>query len=172
MFNLDKHDARITNINFRKQKHGDKHVEACDVSLSIKASALLLDTIDPKLRKVFFEKPGKGEQQALPIDGNNLTALTLPYLKEQKIDQKYEAFEVEIGSLLDHIESIFFVDAKVNIEKVILIEGGSVEMLLKAKFLIDESDDAPLLATWRRGEVKLTLTPPDQQAKQEIDEAA
>lgn len=165
MFNLEKHDARITNINFRKEKHGAEAVPACDITLNIKASALLLDTIDPKLRKAFFEKPGKGEQQTLPIDGNNLTALAIPYLKEQKLQQKYEAFEVEIGSLLEHIESIFFTDAKVTIENVTFIEGGSIDLSLKASFLIEESDDAPLLATWRRGEVKLTLTPPSAQGE-------
>ena len=85
MFNLTAHEATITNINFRKENHGDEKEAAADIKLSLNASSLLLDNIDPELRKRFFKKPGKGEQQALPIDGNNLTALAMPYLGEQKI---------------------------------------------------------------------------------------
>jgi hypothetical protein len=161
MFNLDKHDATITNVNFRKEHHGEEMVAAADVSIALSASALLLDTIDKKLRKAFFEKPGKGEQQALPIDGNNLTALAIPYLREQKLDQKFESYEVSFHSLLDHIEPVFFADVKVKLEKVTFIEGGSINLTLKVSTTIEESDDAPLLAAWRRGEVRVSLTPPD-----------
>ncbi|HSD16820.1 MAG TPA: hypothetical protein VLC71_06090 [Thermomonas sp.] len=165
MFNLEKHDATITNVNFRKENHGDEKVAAADLSIAISASALLLDTIDKKLRKAFFEKPGKGEQQALPIDGNNLTALAIPYLREQKLDQKFEGYEVTLHSLLDHIEPVFFADVKVKLEKVTFIEGGSIALTLKVSTTIEESDDAPLLAAWRRGEVRVSLTPPTARAE-------
>ncbi len=161
MFGLEKHDARITNLNLRKERHGEDEVAACDISVSLKSSALILDTFDKKLRKAFFEKPGKGEQQALPIDGNNLTALALPYLKEQKLDQKFDGYEARFDSLLEHIEPLFFADAKVKLEKVTFIEGGSVDIALKVSTVIAPEEDAELLAAWRRGEVLLTLTPPD-----------
>lgn len=163
MFELDQHEASITNINFRKENHGDERKAAVDVSVNLKASALLLDTIDKKLRRVFFEKPGKGQQQALPIDENNRTAIAIPYLKEQKLGQKFEAYEVEFKGLLDHIEPLFFADVKVKLETVEFIEGGSIDMALKVSTLIEEEDDAPLLAAWRRGDVRLSLTPPKKQ---------
>lgn len=165
MFNLTKHDATITNVNFRKENHGDEKVAAADISIALSASALLLDTFDPKLRKLFFEKPGKGEQQTLPIDGNNLTKLALPYLREQKLDQKFESYEVTLHSLLDHIEPVFFADVKLKLEKATFIEGGSTDLSLKVSTVIDEADDAPLLAAWRRGEVRVSLTPPDARAE-------
>jgi hypothetical protein len=163
MFQLDKHDAKIKNLNLRMEKHGDQDVAAADFTINLKASALLLDTIDKKLRKVFFEKPAKGEQQALPIDGNNLTALAIPYLREQKLDQKFDGYEVEFASLLEQIEPLFFADVKVTLLKAVFIEGGSVDLSLKVSMLIDEEDDAPLLSVWRRGEIKVTLTPPEKQ---------
>ena len=163
MFSLEKHDAKIKNLNLRMEMHGDQHVAAADFTLNLKASALLLDTIDKKLRKVFFEKPAKGEQQALPIDGNNLTALAIPYLREQKLDQKLDGYEVRFASLLEQIEPLFFADVKVTLLRAVFIEGGSVELSLKVSMNIDEDDDAPLLSVWRRGEIKLTLTPPDQE---------
>lgn len=165
MLSLEKHESTITNVNFRKENHGDQKVAAVDVSVNLKSSALILDSIDKKLRKAFFEKPGKGDQQPLPIDGNNLTALAIPYLKEQKLDQKFEGYEASFGSLLEHIEPLFFADVKVTLVKAVFIEGGSVELTLKVSTQIDAEDDAPLLAAWRRGDVQLTLTPPSAEKK-------
>jgi hypothetical protein len=167
MFQTDKHEATITNVNFRKENHGDEKVAAVDISIALGASALLLDTFDKKLRKAFFEKPHKGDQQPLPIDGNNLTALALPYLREQKLDQKFEGYEVTLHSLLDHIEPLFFADVKVKLERVTFIEGGSIDLSLKVSTLIETDDDAPLLAAWRRGEVRVSLTPPSKAGEQD-----
>ena len=52
---------------------------------------------------------------------------------------------------------------KVTLLKAVFIEGGSVDLSLKVSMLIEEEDDAPLLSVWRRGEIKVTLTPPEQQ---------
>lgn len=169
MFALDKHDASIRNVNFRKQNHGDEKVAAVDITIDLKASNLLLDSIDPKLRKAFFAKPGKGEQQALPIDGNNLTALAMPFLSEQKLTAEYEDYEVELASLLDHIDPVFFAEAKVKKLAFQPIEGGSIELALTISVTIEEDDDAPLLSAWRRGEVRLSLTPPKAQGAADAD---
>ena len=164
MFQLDKHDAQLSHVNFRKKNHGDEKKAAADLKFTLAAPNTLLDSIDKALRPAFFRKPGKGEQQALPIDGNNLVALNLPLLGEQKIASEYEAYEVEIASLLGHIEPLFFADAKVKKIAWLPIEGGSISMSLTVSVQIDEEDDAPLLAAWRRGEAKLSLVPPKQQA--------
>ena len=164
MFQLDKHDAVLANLNLRKENHGDEKKAAADLKFTLAAPNTLLDSIDKALRPAFFRKPGKGEQQALPIDGNNLVALNLPLLGEQKIATEYEAYEVEIASLLGHIEPLFFADAKVKKIAWLPIEGGSISMSFTVSVQIDEDDDAPLLAAWRRGEAKLSLVPPKQQA--------
>lgn len=163
MFQLDKHDAVLANLNLRKENHGDEKKAAADLKFTLAAPNTLLDSIDKALRPAFFRKPGKGEQQALPIDGNNLVALNLPLLGEQKIATEYEAYEVEIASLLGHIEPLFFADAKVKKIAWLPIEGGSISMSLTVSVQIDEDDDAPLLAAWRRGEAKLSLVPPKAQ---------
>lgn len=173
MFQLDKHDADITNVNFRKESHGEDRVAAVDIKIETKASNLLLDSIDPELRKRFFKKPSKGEQQPLPIDGNNLTALAMPMLAEQKIGHEYQGYEVSIAGLMDHIEPVFFADAKVKRLSFNPLEGGSIELSLTISTLIDEDDDAALLSAWRRGEVRLSLTPPAKQSgESEQQEAA
>lgn len=162
MFQLDKHDAVFSHINFRKENHGDEKKSACDMKFTLSAPNTLLDSIDKALRPAFFRKPGKGEQQALPIDGNNLVALNMPLLGEQKITTEYEAYEVEVASLLGHIDPLFFVDAKVKKIKYLPIEGGSISMSMTVSVQIDEDDDAALLAAWRRGDAKLSLVPPEQ----------
>ena len=164
MFQLDKHEAGITNINFRKENHGDEKATAADIKIELQASSMLLDSIDPELRKRFFKKPGKGEQQALPIDGNNLTALAMPYLSEQKIGHEFEGYEVELAGLLDHIEPLFLADVKVKKLAFLPVEGGSIELSLTIASLLTEEDDAPLVAAWRRGGVRLSLTPPSMSA--------
>lgn len=163
MFQLDKHDATFSHLNLRKENHGDEKAAAADISINLSASALLIDTFDPKLRKAFFEKAAKGEQQPLPIDGNNLVKLSLPYLRVQKLNQKFDGYEITLHSLLEHIDPLFFADVKVKLEEVTFIEGGSIDLSFKASTLIDEADDAPLLAAWRRGDIKVTLTPPEKQ---------
>lgn len=164
MFSLDRLDVQFAHANFRKENHGDEKRAAADLKFTLAAPNTLLDSIDKALRPAFLRKPGKGEQQALPIDGNNLVALNLPLLGEQKIATEYEAYEVEIASLLGHIEPLFFADAKVKKIAWLPIEGGSISMSLTVSVQIDEDDDAPLLAAWRRGEAKLSLVPPKQQA--------
>lgn len=80
----------------------------------------------------------------------------------QKLNQKFEGYEITLHSLLEHIEPLFFADVKVKLEEVTFIEGGSIDLSFKASTLIDEDDDAPLLAAWRRGDIKVTLTPPEK----------
>lgn len=160
MFGLDKHDAVFSHLTLRKENHGENKVPAATITLTAAASSLILDIIDEKLRPSFYEAPSSGSQQNLPIDGNNLTALKFPYLKEQKIGIKSKGYELEIHSLLEHIEPLFFADVELIIEKVSFIEGGSVELTLKANTTIDAEDFAPLLEAWDRGEVSISLTPP------------
>ena len=130
MFSLDRLDVQFAHANFRKENHGDEKKAAAYLKFTLAAPNTLLDSIDKALRPAFFRKPGKGEQQALPIDGNNLVALNLPLLGEQKIATEYEAYEVEIASLLGHIEPLFFADAKVKKIAWLPIEGGSISMSL------------------------------------------
>lgn len=163
MFQLEQHHAVIGNVNFRKENHGDEKVAAVDIKFETKSSSTLLDSIDPELRNRFFKKPGRGEQQTLPIDGNDLTALAMPMLGEQKIGHEFECYEVELEGLLDHVDPVFFADAKIKKLSFTPIEGGSIEMSLTISTRIEDDDDAPLLAAWRRGECRLSLTPPSRE---------
>ncbi|MCO7468873.1 hypothetical protein NJG16_02190 [Stenotrophomonas maltophilia] len=167
MFQLEKHDAEFSHLNLRKESHGESKVPAATITFKAASSSLILDIIDDKLRPSFYEAPSSGSQQSLPIDGNNLTALKFPYLKEQKIGFKSKGYELEIHSLLEHIDPLFFADAELVIEKVSFIEGGSVELTLKVNTTIESDDFAPLLEAWDRGAVSISLAPPSGQSQQQ-----
>lgn len=167
MFGLDQHDAVFSNLNLRKEKHGDEEQTAADLKFTLTASNTILNTIDPAIVPAFFRKAKKGEQQSLPMDGNSdLVALNLPLLGDQIIDGKFEGYELSIGSLMDHIEPVFFADCKVKKISWKPIEGGSVSMTFSVSVETEDEDDAPLISAWRRGEVRLTLTPPKPIAQQ------
>ncbi len=61
---------------------------------------------------------------------------------------------------------MFFADAKVKKITWKPLEGGSVAMGFTVSVLLDEDEDAELISAWRRGEVRLTLTPPSAAAQQ------
>lgn len=167
MFHLEATNAEYSHLNLRKEKHGEDKVPAATLTFKLAVNALVLDRIDPKLRPSFYEKPGKGEQQTLAIDGNELTALKLPYLKPQKIGMKSKGYELTIASLLDHIDPLFFADGELVLETVDFIEGGSCELVLKVNTTIESDDYQPLLDAWDREQVVLTLTPPKRDVQQE-----
>ncbi|MBH1476953.1 hypothetical protein I5U59_09470 [Stenotrophomonas maltophilia] len=169
MFQLEKHDAEFSHLNLRKESHGESRVPAATITFTAASSSLILDIIDKKLRPSFYEEPSSGSQQKLPSDGNNLTALKFPYLKEQKIGMKIKGYELWIHSLLEHIDPLFFADAELVIEKVSFIEGGSVELTLKVNTTIGSDDFAPLLEAWDRGEVTISLQPPGESPQQQLD---
>lgn len=168
MFQLDNHDAVFSHLNLRKEKHGDEDAAAADLKFTLTAQNTILDTIDPNIVRAFWKKAEKGQQQSLPMEGStDLVALNLPLLGEQDITGKFEGYELNIGSLMDHIEPVFFADAKVKKITWKPLEGGSVAMGFTAAVLLDENEDAELISAWRRGDVRLTLTPPSAPTQQE-----
>lgn len=173
MFQLETHDAQFSHLNLRKERHGEDEAAAADLKFTLQAANTILNTIDPAILPAFFRKADKGMQQNLPMDGSSdLVALNLPMLGEQDINAKYEGYELSIGSLLEHIEAVFFADCKVKKISWKPLEGGSVAMSFTISVLLDEEDDAELISAWRRGEVRLTLIPPSAAAQQQDDLAA
>ncbi len=171
MFQLESHDAVFSNLNLRKEKHGEDKVPAADMKFAVQAQNTILDTIDPAIRPAFFRKAKRGEQQSLPIDDNDLVALNLPILGKQKIELKIAGYELRIDSLMGHIEPLFFADCKLKELTWEAIEGGSVSILLTVQSTLEDEDAAPLLAAWSRGEVTVTLVPP-KPVEQQKDLAA
>lgn len=81
MFQLEKHDSAIANVNQRIERHGEERELAADIKFTTSAGNTLLDSIEKGLKEALFRKPGKGEQQDLPIGDTPLSAVKFPSLE-------------------------------------------------------------------------------------------
>lgn len=179
MFQLEKHEASIANVNQRIQRHGDERRLAADVKFTLSASNEVLDAFDPTLRQDLFRKPGSGEQQELPsIGGDRLTEVKHPALEPLKLSHEFKGYELQIAGLLEAAEPIVLVD--VALKRFVLEpkEGGSVQMTFTASSQVEPSELAELSDALVREDVLLTLIAPKRGAAQadltddEDDEAA
>lgn len=165
MFQTENVPASIAHLNVRKEKHGDESQLAVDVKFETQASNEILESIQPGLRESLFRQPGKGEQQALPIDGNTLTAVKFPSLEPVKLTHEFMGYEVEIGGDLEATEAIVLVDVKLKKLAIDPIEGGSVALTFTASCEAEANDVADLADALIREGVRLTLRPPARQAE-------
>ena len=173
MFELNDHSASITNLNSRIERHGDDRQLAVDIKFELQASNELLESIQPGLRDSLFRKPGKGEQQALPIDGNTLTAVKFPSLAPVSLTHEFTGYEIEMGGDLDATDPIVLVDVKVKKITITPLEGGSVTLNFTASCEAEPADLTDIAEALIREDVRLTMTPPAKQdTEEEQDEAA
>jgi len=165
MFQLDKHEAAIANVNQRIQRHGDERRLAADVKFALSASNEVLDAFDPTLRQDLFRKPGSGEQQELPsIGGDRLTEVKHPALEPLKLNHEFKGYELHIDGLLDAGTPIVLVD--VGLKRFVLEpkEGGSVQMTFTASAQVEPAELAELSDALVREDVRLTLIAPKRGA--------
>lgn len=176
MFQLDKHEACMTNCNTRIERHGDERVLAADMKFELKASNTILDYLEPGLRADLFRKPSKGEQQEIPeIGGNNLVAVKHPGLEPLRLSHEFDGCEIELAGLLDHIEPLLLVDVKLKKFVITPLEGGSVGLTFTASANVDSDEHKYLGEALVREDVRLTVSPPKRQAQddpEDVPEAA
>lgn len=167
MFQLTQHDATLSNLNTRIQRHGDERVLAVDMKFSAKANNSILDSLGQGLRESLFRKAAKGEQPDLPTIGEPLSAVRHPYLEPMKLSHEFDGYEVEIAGLLDTTEPLFFADVKLKKFTIAPLEGGSVELTFTASTSAESDELAALSEALVREDVRLTLTPPSKQQAEE-----
>lgn len=162
MFNLEKHEAAIANVNQRIERQ-----LAADIKFVLSAGNALLDSIDPELKKALFRRPSKGEQQEIPGIGQALTAVKFPNLEPVRLSIELSGYEIEIENLLDIGEPIFLPDVKLKKFQIAPVEGGSVELTLTASANVDADEMAQLSDALVRENVRLTARPPTAKASAE-----
>lgn len=173
MLDLKASPATFSNLNTRIERHGDERVLAADAKFEVAASNEILDSIDPSLRGDFFRKPGKGEQQDLPIDAKHaLTAVKHPALSgPHKLSTEFEGAVLTIAGELDMTDPLVLHDVKVKKLEFDTVEGGSVHLRFTASANIDADELAELSQFLVRENVVVTLTPAEK-AHEALDEAA
>lgn len=165
MFALDKHEAKITNINLRAEKHGSERKLGVDISLKLQAGNGSLDGLEKGLRQSLFRKAQKGEQIDLIEGADGLVAVKHPCLGSIPINGEYTGYEVDIDGMLEATETLPLVDVKLKNFVIDALEGGSVVISFKAQALVDLDEIAELADAFIRETVRVTLTPPTAQAE-------
>jgi hypothetical protein len=167
MFQLDKHDAKIGNVNPRREKHGKEGKPGFDIKFSILTPNTTLDSLQKGLKEALFRKAAKGEQMDAFAGADDLVALRFPLMEPVKLDIELTGCEVYLRGSLEASEETALVDVKLDSFTIRAIEGGSVGIDFFAHVptsgdVIDELGE--VMEWWMVESIKLTVVPPKAQA--------
>lgn len=171
MLALTQHNASLSNLNIRIERHGDERQLAADMKLTMNVAGAVLDTLESGLHASLFRQPGTGEQPDL-IDPALLTAVKFPHLEPVKLSHKFPGYEAEIGASDIDWDPLFLADAELKKITARPLEGGSVELSLSLSANIDSEDASVLTELLVREDVCVSLVPPKAQAQQAANDDA
>lgn len=114
MFQLDKHDAKIGNVNPRREKHGKEGKPGFDIKFSILTPNTTLDGLQKGLKEALYRKAAKGEQLDAFAGADDLVALRFPLMEPVKLDIELTGCEVYIRGSLEASEETALIDVKLD----------------------------------------------------------
>ena len=164
---FDQHEATITNVNVRREKHGKEGKLGLDISFALQTTNKALDMFEPGLRASLFRKAGKGEQLDLVEGTDGLVALKFPTLQPLKLEGDYTGYEVYIDGLLEGTEQVVLVDVKLKDFVIDPIEGGSVALAFKAQLPASTEELSQIVDSWMNEGVRVSLIPGEKQEEQQ-----
>lgn len=159
MLALKQHNAALSNLNIRIERHGDDRQLAADLKLSMTVAGVVLDTIEAGLHGSMFKAPSAGDQPDL-LDPSSLTAVKFPHLQPLVLTHKFPGYEAEVGTGLDDDEPLFLADLELKKITAKPLEGGSAELSFTLSGNIEAGDVAQLADLLVREDVVLSITPP------------
>lgn len=162
-------DVTLTHVNFRKELHGDEHVQAVDLNMSVDVPNTRLDDFQPGLRQALYWNSA-ADQGQVDLDGVDATLpnLRFPRLNSGKFaigDKKnklagYELF-VDYG-LGDDRSNMVFDCCKVVKIAIETKEGGTVHLSWQVQYSGDRLDQETCgkLALLEQDLIAIRLIPP------------
>lgn len=162
-------DVSLTHVNFRKELHGDEHVQAVDLTMGVDVPNTLLDTIQPGLREALYYNADASAGQVTIVDlPETLPNLRFPRLNSGKfsLDDKknklagYELF-IDYG-LGDERSNMVFDCCKVVKRAIETKEGGTVHLSWQVQYSGDRLDQETCgkLALLEQDLIAIRLIPP------------
>jgi hypothetical protein len=167
MFNLDKHEAKITSVSPRREKHGKEGKPGFDVKFVIQTSNATLDTLQKGLKEALFRKASKGEQIDAFHGAEDLVALRFPLMEPVSLDIELTGCEICIAGNLEASAETTLVDTKVDGFTIKSVEGGIVWITFSVHVPTSESvvdELAECVEWWMVETVRLSVIPPTAQA--------
>jgi hypothetical protein len=161
--------VQFTNANVRRELHGDEHVRAVDIAMTIKGENTLLDIIEPGLREHHYCNHAlQAGQEALPevvIPLPNLRHPHLPVKINYAQKQKWRGYRFTLDYGLGGDSNLDFTDCVLTSVWYEMSEGGSVVIGFTIQYNGDElKDDGTYgrlagLATLGEGHVQIIAPP-------------
>lgn len=162
-------DVTLASVNFRKEIHGDDHVQAVDLKMAADVPNTLLDTIQPGLREALYCNNDAANGQVTIVDlPETLPNLRFPRLNGGKfaLDDKknklagYELF-IDYG-LGDERSNMVFDCCKVVKRVIETKEGGTVNLAWTVQYSGDRLDQETCgkLALLEQDLIAIRLIPP------------
>jgi hypothetical protein len=167
MFNLEKHEARITSVNPRREKHGKEGKPGFDIKFTIHTANTTLDCLQKGLKEALYRKVQKGEQLDAFTGAGDLVAPRFPNMEPVKLDIELEGFEIAITGGLEASPTTDLIDVKLDGFTIDPIEGGSAKIDFSAHVPTSESvidELAECIDWWMYDKVIVTLVPPSEQS--------
>lgn len=165
----DSTDVTLTHVNFRKELHGDDHVQAADLTMAADVPNTLLDKIVPGLRQALYWNQG-AEQGQEDLEGVEavLPNLRFPRLNGGRYaldDKKAKLAGYELGieyGLGDDVSNMLFDCCKVVKRVIEVKEGGTVHLSFQVQYSGDRLDGETCgkLALLEQELIAIKLIPP------------
>ncbi|WP_416406504.1 hypothetical protein RCH27_08445 [Paracidovorax citrulli] len=162
-------DVTLTSVNFRKEIHGDDHVQAVDLGMAVDVPNTMLDTIVPGLREALYCNTDKAHGQTSIEDlPETLPNLRFPRLNGGKFaldDKKNKLAGYECGieyGLGDERSNMAFDCCKIVKRAIETREGGTVRLSWKVQYSGDrlDKDTCGKLALLEQDLIAIRLIPP------------
>ncbi|WP_050466334.1 hypothetical protein [Herbaspirillum chlorophenolicum] len=166
MFQLDTKMVKVTSLNFRKEKDekGDEH-GVCDIGFSAPMENEVLDHFNPLYRPAFYT----GDDQADMVSGARLPHLKFAFPRfSHKGSLEGYTFLAHIGA--GGPSEVKLNDSVINKVYFQLQDKGAVGMdfIVRAR---THPADVGKLSELLDTEVQISLVPPDEQKRFEIEQA-
>ncbi len=164
MFDLTNAIAHIRSVNLRAEKHGNEEVPCADLKIETKQPNTLLSEFGPQLRDALYWRAPTTDGDQGKLDGVDEVS-DKPNLRCPEIDTtfalKYEGvgYHIAIDHGIGGKSVIKIEDVDVNALKFEAHEGGTITLILRAQFAIDDKLAGKLAMLIGR-EVTITVTPP------------
>jgi len=162
-------DVLLTKVNPRKENHGDQHVQAVDLCMSVDVPNTKLSEIQPGfLEAMFFNAAGEEGQEHIEGVESIRPNLRFPKLNDGKFGlmrkkDLFAGYTLRISyGLGDDLSNMEFDCCKVKNLAAVLKEGGTVTLGWTAQYTGDRLDRDTLgnIVGLEKDLITITLIPP------------
>jgi hypothetical protein len=160
MFALTDHAVKISAVTNGSENHGQELVPALSIGLSITGASTLLDEFDPGLRDLLFRRPA-ARPGDLPMADDNLSELRFPLLRNIQWNRDFAGYQIRFHIGASGAEDVLVSDVGIKEIHINPLEGGSVQISLKARCHPQDDFEHGKLSRLLKHEITIDLTPPD-----------